>query len=188
MIAERAGGAVAPRAVRRDMCARARAASCRQAASLRSRGRGHFGEREIEHVVQQEGSALERRQPVERQEQRYGQILGQFRCGVSGRERGLLRTARQPWTERTPRAARARGQDVESKSVVVVMRNALGSDTLSRSAACQRKYASCTASSASASTEHAVCETQEAAAVWLEGCGRIRHWICGAHGVRRQIR
>jgi hypothetical protein len=33
---------------------------------------------------------------------------------------------------------------------VVVVRNALGSDTLSRSAACQRKYASCTASSASA--------------------------------------
>ena len=34
--------------------------------------------------------------------------------------------------------------------VVVVMRNALGSDTLSRWAACQRKYVSCTASSASA--------------------------------------
>src|SRR5262245_27035251 len=34
--------------------------------------------------------------------------------------------------------------------VVVVMRNALGSTTLSRSAPCQRKYASCTASSASA--------------------------------------
>src|SRR5262249_30825072 len=35
--------------------------------------------------------------------------------------------------------------------VVVLMRNALGSDTLSRSAACQRRYVSCTASSASAS-------------------------------------
>lgn len=34
--------------------------------------------------------------------------------------------------------------------VVVVMRNARGSDTLSRSDACQRKYVSCTASSASA--------------------------------------
>jgi hypothetical protein len=29
---------------------------------------GHFAEREIEYVMQQEGSALERRQPVERQE------------------------------------------------------------------------------------------------------------------------
>lgn len=34
--------------------------------------------------------------------------------------------------------------------VVVVIRNALGSNTLSRSVACQRKYDSCTASSASA--------------------------------------
>jgi hypothetical protein len=34
--------------------------------------------------------------------------------------------------------------------VVVVIRNALGSDTLSRSAPCQRNYVSCTASSASA--------------------------------------
>src|SRR5262249_57541469 len=34
--------------------------------------------------------------------------------------------------------------------VVVVRRNAHGSDTLSRSAPCQRKYVSCTASSASA--------------------------------------
>ena len=32
--------------------------------------RRDFAEREIEHVVQQEGSALARRQPVERQEQR----------------------------------------------------------------------------------------------------------------------
>jgi len=33
---------------------------------------------------------------------------------------------------------------------VVVMRNALAFDTLSRSALCQRKYVSCTASSESA--------------------------------------
>ena len=38
--------------------------------------RGHFAERQIEHVVQQKGSPLERRQPVECQEQRDGQILG----------------------------------------------------------------------------------------------------------------
>ncbi len=48
--------------------------------------RSHFAEREIEHVVQQEGSALERRQSVGRQEQRHGQILGQLRAAV-GRER-----------------------------------------------------------------------------------------------------
>ena len=33
--------------------------------------RGHFTEREIEHLVQQEGSPLERREPVKRQKKRY---------------------------------------------------------------------------------------------------------------------
>jgi len=61
--------------------------------------RGHFAEREIEHVVQQEGRPLERRQPVERQEQRDGQILGQLRAAV-GRERCRVdNRLRQPWTD-----------------------------------------------------------------------------------------
>src|SRR5262249_3328551 len=47
---------------------------------------GYFAEREIEHIVQQEGCPLERREPVERQEQRNRQILGQLCTGV-GRER-----------------------------------------------------------------------------------------------------
>jgi hypothetical protein len=46
---------------------------------------------------------------------------------------------------------RARADVAISRQIraVVVMRNALGSDTFSRWAACQRKYVSCTASSAS---------------------------------------
>src|SRR5207253_4562550 len=48
------------------------------------------------------------------------------------------------------RRARAEVSMSRQIRVVVVMRNALGSDTLSRSAPCQRKYVSCTASSASA--------------------------------------
>jgi hypothetical protein len=60
---------------------------------------GHFAEREIEDIVQQEGSPLERRQPVERQEQRYRQILGQLRATV-GRERcGVDNRLRQPGTD-----------------------------------------------------------------------------------------
>src|SRR6516164_6909784 len=48
--------------------------------------RRHFAEREIEHVVQQEGSPFQRRHPLKCQQQRYGQILCQF-CAVVGRER-----------------------------------------------------------------------------------------------------
>ena len=48
------------------------------------------------------------------------------------------------------RRARAEVSMSRQIRVVVVMRNALGSDTLLRSAPCQRKYVSCTASSASA--------------------------------------
>src|SRR5262245_2187406 len=48
------------------------------------------------------------------------------------------------------RRARAEVSMSRQILVVVVMRNALGSDTLSRAAPCQRRYASCTASSASA--------------------------------------
>src|SRR5262249_53698968 len=48
------------------------------------------------------------------------------------------------------RRARAEVNMSRQIRVVVVMRNALGSDTVSRSVPCQRKYVSCTASSASA--------------------------------------
>src|SRR5581483_5004424 len=50
---------------------------------------GHFAERKIEHIVQQKGSALERRQPLENQKQSNRQILGQFRVTV-GSERGRV--------------------------------------------------------------------------------------------------
>src|SRR5262245_60190431 len=62
--------------------------------------------------------------------------------------------------------------------VVVVMRNALGSDTLWRPAACQRKYVSCTASSASAMDEHTVCKTEQVPAVRLEARpdSTLRSW------------
>ena len=69
--------------------------------------RGHFAEREIEHVVQQEGRPLERRQPVERQEQCDGQIFGQLRAAV-GRERCRVeQPAPAARDRRTPRAVRA---------------------------------------------------------------------------------
>jgi hypothetical protein len=72
--------------------------------------RGDFAEREIKHVVQQEGCALERRQLVEDQEQRDGQIFSQFRAAV-GRKRGRVNNRlRQPRTDvllaaRAPKSA-----------------------------------------------------------------------------------
>src|SRR5215472_17843802 len=58
--------------------------------------RGDFAEREIEHVVQQEGCALERRQLVENQEQRDGQILSQFRAAVRRERCRVKNRLRQP--------------------------------------------------------------------------------------------
>ena len=43
--------------------------------------RGDLGERCVEDVVQQEGGALQRRQPVERQQQRKRKIVGEFGGG-----------------------------------------------------------------------------------------------------------
>jgi len=54
------------------------------------------------------------------------------------------------WPTYSSRRARAEVSMSRQIRVVVVMRNALGSDTLWQSVACQRKYVSCTASSASA--------------------------------------
>src|SRR5262249_23678645 len=74
----------------------------------------HFSEREIEYVVQQEGSPLERRQPVERQEQRDGQLLGPFRPVVR-RERCRVKNGlRQPWTHVLLAPYTCRGQHVET--------------------------------------------------------------------------
>ena len=41
-----------------------------------------LGKRRVEHVVKQEGRALHRRQPVQRQQQGERKIVGQFRGGV----------------------------------------------------------------------------------------------------------
>src|SRR5687768_10624907 len=70
--------------------------------------RGDFVEREIERVVQQEGGPLERRQPVERQEQRDRQILGQLGAAVGRERRRVDNRLRQPWTDvlLMPRARR----------------------------------------------------------------------------------
>src|SRR5262245_52009423 len=61
--------------------------------------RRDVAEREVEHVMQQESSALERRQSLERQEQRDGEVLGQLGVTV-GRERGRVDDRlRQPWAD-----------------------------------------------------------------------------------------
>ena len=147
--------------------------------------RGHFAEREIEHVVQQEGSPLERRQPVERQEQRDGQILGQLRAAV-GRERCRVdNRLRQPGTDVLLAPCARRGQHVETNSrrrghekrsrvrhFVAVGRMPAQVRLLHRVLGVGHR------------PEHAVGETEQAPAVRLEARGRIRHRARGAHAVR----
>src|SRR5262245_34932513 len=61
--------------------------------------RGYLAEREVEHVVQQKGGPLERRQAVERQEQRNRQILGQLRATVGCERSRVKNWLRQPRTD-----------------------------------------------------------------------------------------
>ena len=150
--------------------------------------RRHFAEREIEHLVQQEGSPLQRRQPLQCQQQRYGQILCQSvrSSGASAAVSGTGSGSQGPTY--SSRRARADVSISRQIRVVVVIRNALGSETWSRSAACQRRYVSCTAVlGVSHRPKHAVCETEQAPPVRLESRGWIRSRACGAHGVRTAI-
>ena len=85
--------------------------------------------------------------------------------------------------------ARAEVSKLRQIRVAVVMRNALGSDTFSRSAACQRKYVSCPCGlGVSHRPKHAVGETEQVPAVRLERQGRIQHRVHGAHAVRTVVR
>jgi hypothetical protein len=79
--------------------------------------RGHFAEREIEHVVQQKGGALEARQPVEREKQCDRQIFGQFRAAVWRERGGVDNRLRQPWTNilLAPRARRRQHVETDSR-------------------------------------------------------------------------
>ena len=82
--------------------------------------------------------------------QRDRQILSQFRATIGRESCRINDRLRQPGNHVLLTPARADVGMSRQIRVVVVMRNALWSDTVSRSAACQRKYVSCTASSASA--------------------------------------
>src|SRR2546428_6359765 len=82
-------------------------------------------------------------------------------------------------------SCRARAEVSMSRQirVVVVMRNALGSDTLSRSAPCQRKYLLHCVLGVGHRAKHPVGETDQAPTVRFEARGGIRHRARGAHPV-----
>jgi hypothetical protein len=142
-ISSERGGAVAPRGRTARTCAGGKLPA-RSVAPLQRRR--HFAEREIEHVVQQEGSALERRQPVERQEQRDGQIFGELRAAVRRERCRVNDRLRQPWTDVLLAPCARRGQHVETNAC------RRGHEKRSRvgHVVAVGKYVSCTASSASA--------------------------------------
>jgi hypothetical protein len=66
--------------------------------------------------VQQEGSPLEWRQPVERQEQRDGQILSELRAAVGRERRGVGDRIRQPRPDILLTADTRRLQHVETNA------------------------------------------------------------------------
>src|SRR5215831_7275373 len=76
--------------------ARGKLAAGRLAPLQRTR---YFAEREIEHVVEQEGSALKWRQPVEGQQQCERQVLGQLRASVWSKGSGVEYRLREPLTD-----------------------------------------------------------------------------------------
>jgi hypothetical protein len=181
---ESAGGAVAPRGRTERTWARASGKLPARSLAPFECG-GDFAEREIEHVVQQEGSPLERRQPVQHQQQRYGQILGQLGAAVGREGRGVDNRLRQPGTDVffMPRARRS--QYIEANP------RRRGHQKRPR----VRHFAAVGRMPAQAGllhrilgvgdrAKHAVCETEQAAAVRLEARGRIRHRARGTHDVR----
>ena len=147
---ERAGGAKTPRGCVARTCARARAASCRHAASLRS---------SAEATSRNEKSNTSCSRKAARSS---GDSLSSVKSSamdkssassvrLSGASAAVSTTGSGSHGP-TYSSCRARAEVSTSRQirVVVVIRNALGSDTLSRTAPCQRRYVSCTASSASA--------------------------------------
>jgi hypothetical protein len=111
---------------------------------LAADGLGDLLEAHAEHVVQQEGGALQRRQALQRHHQGQGDVLVNLvrrrlddRLGQPGPDIGLA-----------PRPRRL--QLVQAQAGTTRRRNASGSRTTARSASSQRMNASWTTSSASA--------------------------------------
>src|SRR5262245_59074444 len=75
----------------------------------------YFAEREIEHVVEQEGSSLEWRQPVEGQQQRKRQVFGQLRASVWSKGSGVEDRFGEPLADVCLAACARRFQHVEAK-------------------------------------------------------------------------
>ena len=60
---------------------------------------GDFGERRVEDVVEQEGRAFQRRQPVERQQQGERKIVGEFGGGIGRQALRVEHRLREPWPD-----------------------------------------------------------------------------------------
>src|SRR5215471_2724409 len=146
---ERTGGAVAPRGRAARTCARARAESCRHAASLRSSAVATSLKEKSNTSCSRKAarSSGDNRSSVKSSAKDRSSASSVQLSGASAAVSTTGSGSRGP-TYSSCRA-RAEVRMLRQIRVVVVMRNALGSDTLSRSAPCQRKYVSCTASSAS---------------------------------------
>ena len=77
---------------------------------------GDFGKRRVEDVVEQEGRAFQRRQPVERQQQGEREIVGQFGGGIGRQALRVEHRLREATARHRPPAALLRSSGDRDKA------------------------------------------------------------------------
>src|SRR5215510_2358199 len=141
-ISPEGSGGVTPRGLTACTCARARVASCRQAVSLRSRAVATSPNEKSKTSCSRKAarSSGDNRSSVKSSAMDRSSANSVWLSGESAAVSTTGSGSHGPTY--SSRRARAEVSISRQIRVVVVMRNAFGSDTLSRSVPCQRKYVS----------------------------------------------
>ena len=170
-------------------CARARAASCRHAASLRSSAAATSLNEKSNTSCSRKAARSSGDSRSSVRSSAMDRILGQLRAAV-GRERCRVNNRlRQPWTDVLLAPCARRGQHVETnprrrghekrsrvRHVVAVGPMPAQVRLLHRVLGVGHR------------PKHSICEAEQAPTVRLEARGGIRHRVRGAHAVRAVIR
>ena len=145
--------------------------------------RGHFFEREVEHVVQQKGRPLEWRQPVERQEQCDRTDPRPAPCALSGASAAVSTTGSgshgphvllAPCSRRFQRVeTNARGRGHEKRSRI---RHVVAVGLMPAQIGLLHRVLG-----VSHGPKHAVGEADQASAVRFKALGWVRHRVRGVH-------
>ena len=111
--------------------------------------RGDVAVADVEHIVQQEGRAFVRREPLEQRKEGNGEIGGEVEIAIGGGGCVTIGSGSHGPTYASRSVFSRRSRSIASR-LVVVTSHASGFSMLPGFASCQRTYASCTMSSASA--------------------------------------